>query len=991
MPTTPTLKPGDTQPGQEKNIGQENYDREFNRIAAAEQQGDFNDIVNNYDKTADPTQEDNNIKNLQNDEALNSPLKNVNTSGNSWANNVTINDEGVSNKFIGRLKKSSPALGIVGVLGIGGFILLALTSPSLLIVQMKETMVGKFNTQLSSMEARSNKLIYSKINGATKGFCNSKITIKCKFSSMSDKQVQKLKAAGIEVIPSNRTSITGRVIPGQLRFNGALINPGEFATMAGRNADFRNALKQAYNPKFAGFSGKAWTNVATRFKITKQAPELNADEDPQKAREKINEISKEGTEDPGSRSRVAADLPECEADGCSGLTDEDAERINSNSDVVREAADDGSAASDVRSQLSGVSAGSTISSFVKITGVIDSACQVYGGMTALSYAGKAIRAAQLVRYAVIFSAMADAIKAGVSPDPEDVALLGGVLTTSVKSSADSASTLVGPATDSYGYKYAAYGDAGASNKSMTIANRFIAGGGFVGEMSIAAASVLSLVGGREGAGKKCRTLANPLVQGASLVLGVASLFIPGANVVKIAVSASASVGMGLIIAVLPGMLADIVAGTVTKDITGEESGNAIASGSGSLMSDALAGQNGNAPMSKEDAIAYNNLQTETNNQYIADELRNTSPFDATNPHTFLGSITAKLIPISSSSNPLTTVGSLLATSAGSLIPTSNALTTEQYEASLDVCKDLDVVEAGYAADPFCNVIRGIPPKYLDIDPILVIDALTDGGDLLEDGTRSQEYEDFVTNCMTNVKPLGYENLDAGFQKDEAAKCVISDKPYLDREYSNAYYYLHYLDQRIELGMSGEDNEEPSSSEPSTVTNTTVDEANLYTDSSSIACATGTSDKGVSTGYKSGKPVTIRICELSNTALSSGGGAQVNARASGVAYSMFEQMRTDLSLEKVAINSSYRTMAEQVAAKAKYGDGAARPGYSNHQMGFAFDINMGAANGGNATGYTKGVNVSYPGNKVWEWLRTNATKYHYSQYAPEGWHWSINGS
>jgi hypothetical protein len=602
-------------------------------------------------------------------------------------------------------------------------------------VQLKETMVGRFNTQLSSMEARSNKILYAKMNGATSGFCNSKISIRCKFTTMSEKQVAKMKAAGIEVVPAKTGAITGRVKPASLKFNNIEVTASNFASLAGSDADFRSALKQAYNPKYAGFVGKAWANVASRFKISKQAPELNAEQDREKARLKINEIAQEGVEDTGSRVR-AVGVADCDSSEC--LSEDDAQKINDDASKIDADAKSGGAASDVRAKLSGINSGA-VSSFFKITGPVDYACQGYGALTTLSYAAKAIRAAQMVRYAMIFIGVADSIKAGTSPDPKDVELLGSVLTTTVRSQADPNTTLVGAATDSFGYKYAAYGDSGSSEKSMQIANRFMSGGGFVGEMSAVTTAILTPLGGREGAKSTCGFLANPIVQGASIVLGIASLFVPGANVAKIAGGAAVGVAVSLAIAVLPGMLADIVAGTVTNDIVGEEAGNAIVSGSGALMSDALAAQNGNAPMSKEDAIAYNSLQTATNDQYIADELRNTNPLDATNANTFLGSIVAALIPLQSSSNPLTTVGSLLSSSMANIVPESKALSDENYAKTLDLCQDMDVTDVGYAADPFCNVIRGIPPQYLNKDPLKVVDELVAAGDLTEDGEPAGKY------------------------------------------------------------------------------------------------------------------------------------------------------------------------------------------------------------------------------------------------------------
>lgn len=780
-----TLTEGD-QKQDELNPGQRHADQ-LTELAGTEKRGtaDMSDFERNYRENADSSQEDENIRKAREGETSSRPPE-------GWRNDVkepgAVKGKGKKVWY----KRFAPAMGVGGLITIGALIMVGLASPSLLIVQLKETMVGRFNTQLSAMEARTNKIIYAKLNGATSGFCNAKLTIRCKYTTMSEKQVNKLKLAGIEVETDGSTTIAGRVRPTAMIFNGERITAATFATTAGTNAAFRNALKQAYNPKYAGFVGKAWANAATKYKISKQAPELNADEDPDKARAMINDIAREGTEDTGSRVRVDGD-PDCEGNTC--FTEADAEKANADAGAISEAAKDGSAAADVRAKLSGINS-AAVSSFFKISAPLDYACQGYGALTTLSYAGKAIRAAQMVRYMMIFVGVADAIKAGISPEPEDVELLGDILTTTMVSSADPTQTTVGSATDSFGYRYAAYLDTGGPEQSMQIANRFIAGGGFVGELSAVTGTILTALGGRGGAKTTCGFLANPLVQGASLVVGIAALFVPGANVGKIVSGAAAGAAVGLALAVLPSMLADILAGTVTKDIVGEESGNAIASGSGALMSDTLAAQNGNGPMTKEDAMAYNTLQKQTVDQYIADELLETSPFDATNPHTFVGSIVAKLIPLQSRSNPLSTLSSLLSTSVSSITPKTDALSTEEYEKIFAICKDLDVIEAGYATDPFCNVIRGIPPKYLDRDPFEVVEWLIANGYLTSDELQTAKYNDFITKCILNIEPLGYQSPDSGFDVQTAQDCIIDD--------GNANLYLGFMDKRVELGLSDED-------------------------------------------------------------------------------------------------------------------------------------------------------------------------------------------
>lgn len=906
-------------------------------------------------------------------------VDNVTPSGGSGDN------PGGKGRFKGWFKKAGPVAGIGSLFGIGGFVLIGLTSPSLLIVQLKETMVGKFNTQLASMEVRSNKLLVSKISGATSGTCGSVLTIRCKFTTMSAKQVDRMKAAGIEV--QGKEVVGGRVKPTGLVFEGNTIAPKDFSRMANTDARFKSALKTAYNAKYAGFVGKAWAAVAGRFKVNKKLPELEAAKDKDAARAKMNQIAKEGTGDAGSRMRVTPSDEDCTSN-C--ISKEEADRINAKADEINDGAKN-SAASEVRSKLSGIGT-STAANFFKISAPLDYACQVYGATTALTYGAKAIRSAQLVRYAMIFFSVADAIKGGASPDPADVAVLGEALTTTVVDSADTTKTLVASATDSFGYKYAEYGDAGASEQSLSIANRFMAGGGFVGEMSAATAALMSVIpGGRQGASNTCGVLANPFVQGGSIILGVAALLVPGANVTKAVVSAAAGAAVGITLAVLPGLLMDIVAGTVTDDIVGEEAGNAITSGAGTLMSDALAAQNGNGLMTKEDTLAYNALQTQTVNDYIAYELEGASPFDATNPHTFLGSLSSALMPLRSSSNPLTFVNGLFASSVKNIVPSSSAVTTAQQAAALEVCQDQDAIDAGYAVDPFCNVIRGIPPQYLNKDPVAVVESLIANGDLTASEAPTGQYTDWMNKCITSDGPVGYSNLDAGFNQDEASACVITDSKIADR-------YLYYMDLRIEAGMNDEDTVDGSAENTQNTGRPpeAIDRGGNggwtlanNVDYSHYQCDPRTPDAGTYTSSQYGW--TIRLCEVDFNTSDFGagnGGNLVNALISTNAMNMFEAAAAD----GVSLGLS---------------DGMRRrpPAYfSMHSTGLAMDL--GTPIGGATICYGGSTTNGYGSlaaaeaackrrggehYKAYTWLRANSERFGFFNFVNEPWHYSTSGT
>lgn len=177
----------------------------------------------------------------------------------------------------------------------------------------------------------------------------------------------------------------------------------------------------------------------------------------------------------------------------------------------------------------------------------------------------------------------------------------------------------------------------------------------------------------------------------------------------------------------------------------------------------------------------------------------------------------------------------------------------------------------------------------------------------------------------------------------------------------------------------------------TTAGNTIDMSNIFSDSTNVACATGTKDLGIQDGYYNGKQVKIRICAISQIPSSSqesnggfgvvgaNGGLVVNSRASGAVLAMALAAKADgVSL---AANSGFRTMEHQQSLCPCDGVTVARPGYSNHQMGLAIDF------GGGLTSSPGPV----PSNQFWDWLSANAAKFGFKNYPREAWHWSVTGN
>lgn len=90
---------------------------------------------------------------------------------------------------------------------------------------------------------------------------------------------------------------------------------------------------------------------------------------------------------------------------------------------------------------------------------------------------------------------------------------------------------------------------------------------------------------------------------------------------------------------------------------------------------------------------------------------------------------------------------------------------------------------------------------------------------------------------------------------------------------------------------------------------------------------------------------------------------------------------------ITINDGYRDYAEQVRAKAKYGNKAAAPGTSNHGWAIAIDV----AN-------TNRVQIGFS-QPIYLWLKANAGAFGWihpgwaepNGSRPEAWHWEYNGT
>jgi hypothetical protein len=704
------------------------------------------------------------------------------------------------------LKKRGP-IGLIVAIGLGGGLVgTLLFSPGILLVQMKEMLVDRFNYQLAAMETRSDLIMNRKISSQmTSGVCTNIASIRCKFSTISEKQAARFKAAGIEIEDGSQ-KFGNRIKPGNLRWNDEVISAKDFRAKFNSDPNFRAAMRKVYNPRFAGFADQVWAKVAAKIGITKaralpdgdDAAKAQAIQDQAKNGTTISSIPDDGIDCPtgnGPCTRDGTALSEAESDAARAAKAAAAEGLEQAGEAAaREAADSIAEVSEVAGDVTSASVNS-IANFLKITGGADMACQAYTAVRGLGYAAKTVRALQLARYAMVFLNTADQIKEGTAK-PEDVAYLGGILTSvayDVKSGAQRKAAM-----DSFGMQYATYGTMGGYNNSYI--SQFMAGGGLTGDLISITSWIDAQLGGTPRT--SCAFLANGWVQLGSAGVGILLLLIPGVNVVIGAADvakAGLSVAVSVALAVLPGLLKDIVAGTVTEGLVGEDAGNAVASGSSTMMSQ-LSGARGGAPLTVEQAVAYQGVQDQVIAQYAEEEQATLSPLDPTSRNTFMGSIISQLIPYSgaasSGATALSTIPKFLSSSFASLIPTTAAQTTEELETAFTSCTDPDSADyLKIATDPFCNPVFGIPTEYLSRDPISVAEDLINSNQITEEGAvvSGSAYEIFITNCINRERPLG----DTGEAADghDGMECKIDSQ-------TKANYYLYHIDTSVDEGMDG---------------------------------------------------------------------------------------------------------------------------------------------------------------------------------------------
>lgn len=240
------------------------------------EQTEFDDIVGNYNDEADSSQEDDNIEYARQIADRESAPR------AGWQNNVSAASnlakgqagKGKVASLVGKTAKKGGPAGIIIALVLGAAGLVSFFGgPGLLIVHMVETITSKFDPMSTILTERSDTIINAKLKNSTAGFCTSKVTIKCKYSLMSNRQIERFNSnsSGVRMIVDEG----GSRIPGfnratAIEFEGRTITPDRLRAEMRSDPKLRTAMIDAYNWRFLSKSYKPFLSLAGIRGLTKK-------------------------------------------------------------------------------------------------------------------------------------------------------------------------------------------------------------------------------------------------------------------------------------------------------------------------------------------------------------------------------------------------------------------------------------------------------------------------------------------------------------------------------------------------------------------------------------------------------------------------------------------------------------------------------------------------------------------------------------------------
>lgn len=818
-----------------------------------QERGAFDDIEKNYDKNADSSQEDSNIQKVRDREST--------SSGNWGVNRDSFNQPSDSKRRIsfniGKVGKKKGPMGVVIVLLIAAVLGPMAAMPLLGPLMFFENVTKDLNDMVHARDARGKRMAYNKVANADREqalrACGSIITIRCKFATLSSKQVEKLKFAGIEVTGEDkRFSIRERIVPTTYKFEGRSYTAKEWSRELKTNPRAIQAQRLANNVRYSTVSDKAFMNrVYKRFGITKKAPELKG----RTAAERVQALlNKAGTGDIGelrfSEKLKSDGTPELDKDGNkqytldggdSGRTYTEADKKRMEKDIAR-----------VKNAKPPSRARGAAIGALSVLGYADLACSIKNMIGGASVAAKVANQEHLVSYVAPIAALVYKIKAG-DASPEDAEVVGKFfndtdaqrqISSLEKSNFESAGdkgqvAIKGDVAQvdnpNYGksalnsdlYNMSTNGGIAPKTESMNLLSLGFGASSLAAGLS-SAASVMSKILTVSG----CGFVQNWIVR--SIGIAATAVIAVGSGGASAAAQVATMVGMMIIFMKVQSVLNSAAEGNPVENADLENNtvarGDAAWTGLSGMMS-AGAQANGMIPGTAEDIVAYQSEQQETLLAYDQVDRANVKDqFAITNEYSAMGSFARTLVSIAPKSSSMASLSSSLLSfplTSFSLLTRSQSVHAEPVDTSrFQQCDDEQYKKMGIGADIQCNVRFFMPEDDLQLDTDEVAKYMEDNNlvnaetglpegytipepEASQDGALNaikgitsgfipkppkdypNDYARFLDYCVYRAMPFGetYEEKSADQDWMTGKKCMTKGAPF-------SYYRIYTMDKVV---------------------------------------------------------------------------------------------------------------------------------------------------------------------------------------------------
>lgn len=724
----------------EKKAADDKYSPEALR-AREQNKDEFDNIADNYDQTADGSQEDANIDKAKNINAAKDDEEN-----GSWANKVS--GRGVyGDKPMERGERLTPAnitailkrkgpLGLMFAIFAGGTLTLGgLFTGALAPFAFVENVTDDLNDQLAAMDIRNDVMLRTKAPKAqvkeTIAGCT-KLSIRCKFKTMSRKQVLKYQRAGITVTGPSSGVLGTRIAPEGFSFRGGQpMDAREFAKALNTNQQLRMAHKRAINMKFLALNDNSFVNrTLKKLGISKRPPEMKGTHE-----ERVNKLMNKAQTNNFSEVRFTQVL---DADGeavkdqwklngdTTGTIYTDAQKTRLEADVAK------AATTKPPSRIGG-----NILKGLSVLGYWDLACTIKNMIGGASVAAKLAAQYQLAQYIMpVISLVSKAKAEGVSV--EDGQVMGEFFAQTdsreeivdfEKSVTTTDSGQISPNTVTVMKDNPAYGKNAmdsplyilSSSKQYSptsnIETQYSLG---TGRNALLAgfsqtSDILNAIGNVTG----CEFVQNWAVRGIGLVAGVVAAIFTGGGSLGVQVAIGGSLIAATII--LEAIIHNALSGSVLADGMDQapvDRGAAGWTGMASILGTA-AQTRGMIPANADQIQEYQALQVSSMNDYIAVEKQDANPFDITSQYSFLGAFSRSILPyVSTSTNAQTTFGNVMSFTKNSL--SQAIIPLSSYAAPIDKsrfekCDDASYEDMNIDADVQCNIRYVMPTEDLKMD------------------------------------------------------------------------------------------------------------------------------------------------------------------------------------------------------------------------------------------------------------------------------------